>query len=181
MWTFYHPNGRKAMNGRYVNGSMSGEWNLYNTDGSLSAKGPYADGSQKGIWTYYERGRVKSRLTVNSGMADGKGWLYENGRLSGEGMLSGLPTKPKKSGMFREYYPNGKVRSEGEWMMNKKSGGFKEFYSSGALMAEGRYMNNKKNEMWKFYLKDGRTQDKEKTGYYMNGKLNKKLSKGFMN
>jgi antitoxin component YwqK of YwqJK toxin-antitoxin module len=89
-------------------------------------------------------------------------------------MMVGSAKNPKKNGPGKEFYPNGKVMSEGPYMMNRKSGKFKEYHPNGKLMAEGEYMNNKRNGTWKFYNPDGSV-DTNKSGYYMMGRLNKKI------
>jgi antitoxin component YwqK of YwqJK toxin-antitoxin module len=59
--------------------------------------------------------------------------------------------------------------------MNRKNGTFKEYYPDGTLKAEGNFMNNKKNGTWKFFTKDG-SKDSDKSGYYMMDRLNKRMS-----
>jgi antitoxin component YwqK of YwqJK toxin-antitoxin module len=108
-------------------------------------------------------------------MVNGNCKIYENGRLKGEGEMSGLPKNPRKNGIWKEMHPNGKVASEGPYRMDKKIGKFKEYHSNGALKAEGEYMNDKKNGKWTFYKEDGKTVNPELSGSYMMDKLNKKL------
>jgi len=176
-WTVYHENGKKKMTGKFINDKMEGLWQNFTPEGNLESEGPFVDNSQKGIWKYYEKnGQLKARYTLEGGMANGTGWIYENGKLIGEGNFTGLPGNVKINGMYKEFYPNGTVKSEGEYMLSRKTKAFKEYYPTGALMAEGEYMNNKRNGLWKFYQKDGKTRDQEQSGYYMMGTLNKKLT-----
>ena len=52
----------------------------------------------------------------------------------------------KKSGNFKEYYDNGKLKFEGEYINDKRSGYAKEYYDNDILKFEGEYLNDKRNE-----------------------------------
>jgi len=54
----------------------------------------------------------------------------------------------KLNGPYKEYYPNGKIKAEGEYMTGKKNGEWKFYLQNGALDAEnsGRYMLDKKSK-----------------------------------
>ena len=178
IWVMYYQNGNKAMTGKFDNDRKEGTWQVFHQDGWLESEGPYVKGGQTGIWNYYDnKKQIVARYTMKGAMINGPSWQYENGRLTGEGRLSGLVKNPKRNGEFKEYYPNGTVKSDGNYMMNKKSGLFKEYHPNGNLMAEGKYMNNVRNGDWKFYLQDGRSPDTVNSGYYGMGTLKKGLGK----
>ena len=100
----------------------------------------------------------------------------------------------------KEYYNNGKLEFEGEYLNDKRFigtaynkkwigtgyneyGGFmyklknningkgKEYYNSGELQFEGEYLNGKRNGQGKEYYKDGKI---EFEGEYLDGKRNGK-------
>jgi uncharacterized protein len=153
---------------------MEGKWTFFYPEGMVWNEGMFKNNTQVGVWTYYDKKKkITKKLTLKGAAVDGKGWLYENGILTGEYKMVGSAKNPKKNGPGKEFYPNGKVKSEGSYMMNRKTGAFKEYYPNGNLMAEGKYMNNKRNEKWIFYQKDGKTKDTSRSGFYMMGKHKK--------
>ena len=91
--------------------------------------------------------------------------------------MNGLPKGPKRQGTWKQFYGNGRVESEGIYMMDKKNGKFREYHQNGKLRAEGEYMNNKRNGNWTFYKEDGVTKDEELSGMYMMDSLKKNLSR----
>ena len=71
------------------------------------------------------------------GKYNGKGY-DENGKLIYE-LING-------NGKVREYYYNGKLSFEGEYLNGVKNGKGKEYKTSGELSYEGEYMNGKKTK-----------------------------------
>ena len=55
----------------------------------------------------------------------------------------------------KEFYPSGKLRSEGNIVDGKKEGIHKEYYESGQLWIEENYKNDKKNGVYREYYKTG--------------------------
>ena len=51
----------------------------------------------------------------------------------------------KRNGKVKEYYYNGKLIFEGEYLNGKRNGKGKEYYN-GKLIFEGEYLNGKKME-----------------------------------
>ncbi|MBN1501495.1 MAG: hypothetical protein JW982_15150 [Spirochaetes bacterium] len=169
-WTFYFDKGTKQMEGKFEKGLMSGIWRTYYTDGKAESFGEYSAGKKTGIWTYLnQKGQVTRKLTLNGDMVAGRCWLYENGKITGEGEMSGLADKPDKNGQWIEFHPNGKVKFEGAYIMGKREGKFKEYYPSGNLESEGEYMMGELNGICTFYRED-KSIDEEKSGNYMIGK-----------
>ena len=53
--------------------------------------------------------------------------------------------KGKRNGKGKEYYYNGRLKFEGEYLNGKKNGKGKEYdYISGLLFFKGEYLNNRK-------------------------------------
>ena len=80
------------------------------------------------------------------------------------------------NGKRKEYYENGKLKFEGEYIDGIRDGKGKEYYIDGELEFEGEYLNGKKwngkgynkNDNREFEIKDGKGEIKE---YDYNGKL----------
>ena len=81
------------------------------------------------------------------------------------------------NGIFAEFYPGTRSKkTEANYMIGKLNGKFTEFYPNGKVKAEGEYLAGKKNGNWKFYNADGSI-DYEISGQYMSDKLFNKLKK----
>ncbi|WP_081497737.1 toxin-antitoxin system YwqK family antitoxin [Caulobacter sp. AP07] len=58
----FYPNGQKACEGHYAEGSEQGLWRDYHQNGQLAAQGEYDKGVQVGLWNYWSPdGRSEQR------------------------------------------------------------------------------------------------------------------------
>ncbi len=67
----------------------------------------------------------------------------------------------------RDYYQNGKLKSEGWLRMGEKSDYWKYYHPNGAIAQKGHYKNNQRADYWYFYEEDGKISSE---GHYKNGK-----------
>lgn len=66
----------------------------------------------------------------------------------------------------KEYYDNGKLKSEG-WTKNGIKADYWKFYHpNGKLSEEGHFQNNKRTKYWHFYDQDGKHLQE---GHYLKG------------
>ena len=56
------------------------------------------------------------------------------------------------NGLIKEYYYNGKIKFEGEYLNGKKNGKVKEYDDYGQLIFEGEYLDGKRNGKGKEYF-----------------------------
>lgn len=87
--------------------------------------------------------------------------VWENVREIGaqyELALSGQFTEGSPTGLFEDYYPNGKVMAQFEVSkdLSKMNGKFKKYHPDGSVRAEGQFENDKGVGIWKFYSTDGK-------------------------
>ena len=76
---------------------------------------------------------------------------YDNGKLKFEGeYLNG-----KRNGKAKEFYHNGFLKFEGEYLNDERNGKAKEYYDNGNLIYEGEYLKGKKKGRAKVYNYDG--------------------------
>ncbi len=61
----------------------------------------------------------------------------------------------KKDGLWREYYQNGQLKSEGSYTSGLKEGLHKEWEEKGILLLEGFYTNGKANGLMKWFHERG--------------------------
>jgi uncharacterized protein len=226
-WKFSYDNGQVQMTGNFVIGKMTvkgtdqmlsqmnGKWQYFSKEGLLTKEGDYDKSKETGFWKFYTYKnnirKLRMELELKGGMAAGKGKVYENGLLAGEGVMMGTVkgifkklvngkeagednfmdtppdnlkenivfkwtgdwSLPRINGAWTEYYPGGKNKKvETSYMMGKMSGKYKEYFQNGKIKAEGEYLNDKKNGMWKVYNENG-TLNEEESGRWMMGKKSK--------
>jgi len=61
----------------------------------------------------------------------------------------------KKVGIWKTYYENGQLKSEGSYVSGQKDGLHKEYENNGILLLEGFYTNGKANGLMKWYHERG--------------------------
>ena len=59
------------------------------------------------------------------------------------------------NGIIREYFKNGTVSSEGEYINGSKTGEWKYYLVNGGLKAIGNYVNDEMDGHWKWYRENG--------------------------
>jgi len=168
LWKFYsYQNKTKRLLGMELTlkGGMAGGTGKIYENGALIATGNIM-GSVKGIYEKHVNGKSageESSIDVPS----------DNPKENTTYKWTGKWHLPKKNGAWTEYYPGGKnIKLEVTYMMDKFSGKYKEYFPNGKVKAEGEYMNDKKNGLWKVYNENG-TLNEEESGRWMLGKKSK--------
>lgn len=82
---------------------------------------------------------------------------YENGeiRCRYSRYLSADGTRWVRHGLFRAYYPDGSLASEGSYVDGLEAGLWRDFHANGQLAAEGTYDAGKEKDDWKYWDSDG--------------------------
>jgi antitoxin component YwqK of YwqJK toxin-antitoxin module len=61
----------------------------------------------------------------------------------------------RKEGLWKQYFPDGKIKSEFTYVNNSPNGYAKTYYRNGKLMEEGTWINNKWDGKYKYYYETG--------------------------
>lgn len=72
--------------------------------------------------------------------------------------------------VYREYFPNGQLRSFGLYRMNKATGIWEYYYENGKLRMKGEIVNSKNQGIWQYFHENGER--------YMEGKLENGVRSG---
>ncbi len=155
----YYENGEPKVLGYYLEktGKKHGEWTYYFENGKLMRTEKYEDGkliSKKGLTRFekvFEKGELVWHKPIN-----GVGFVDENN---------------KKSGEWKFYDENGKLRQIGSYMDGKREGEWKHYHKNGKLSDIGSYRDGKQEGGWKEYDESGELRDGEWKRYYENGEL----------
>ena len=167
---------------RYIEGKRNGKGKEFSSkDGKLLFEGEYKNGKRHGKgkeYIYFPNWPLKELKFEGyylNGRKHGKGREYDyfdfgikftfdgeyyNGdKLIGKGYdrYNNLILKIDKDKKGKEYFNDGKLKFEGEYLKGLRHGNGKEYYMNGALKFEGEYLKG---------LRCGKGKE-----YYMNGTL----------
>lgn len=150
-WKYYSLNGKINMEEYYSNGNPDGYSTYYSIDGVKKFETFYRDGIAKRVDVFNEKGRLNQRLELQHGsgefeMKNSKGVVVKKGTFKGG----------EWDGKLLNYFPNGKVSSEENYVNGYLHGIQKNYYLNGNLKEDITYEYN---------LRDGKS-----TAYYESGK-----------
>lgn len=179
IWKTFYNNRRTKTEATYKNNLLNGYLKYYSPDGQLDKAELYIDGilQEEGensinfeiIPTYSDNGKVIEETTYNAlGQKDGvsrqfndsgevvKSSIFNNDFLIAEGGT--IDKQGRKQGYWKEYYLNGKLKNEGEYLDNQKYNKWKYYYENGKAEQIGKYnKNGKPINDWIWYYQNGDT------------------------
>ena len=143
----YYDNGQLKIEGQYLNSQPTGKWKYYYESGQLSSIYSYTEGKLDiEFVTYFEDGVIKSQ-TLKEGDEYISKSFYENGKL--------LSVSQYKTGYYKEYLQNGKLKVEATYVDFELVGDWKSFYENGALEWLVTYKDDYREGVYKQYYSDG--------------------------
>lgn len=120
---------------------------------------------------YYPNGKVKISAMFRNGVPEGimrqydsagmieKTMLYKNGFVAGEGIVK---EDGNRHGPWKDYYPDGSLKAEGNYDNGKQTGLWKFYYPGGKIEQTGKYSKSGKLEgTWKWYFDSGQLHREE--------------------
>ncbi len=128
-FTAWYDNGRKLLQGEYVNGKAEGLWTRWHQSGKLKSTFHDKGGEFHGVLTqYYEKGQTLRTGSYVDGKEEGvfRVW-WEDGALKIEEYYQ----DGELEGVSRNYYPNGQLESEGKYVDGRKVGPSNTWYHTG--------------------------------------------------
>ena len=172
-FTYYYPSKKvKAIMQFDASGKVSRSL-MYDEDGTLIAFGKYVNKEKDSIWTHYApSGHISYKETYSKGQLHGPKTIYH----IPEDKSSKSPQqiaqqyhydKGKLAGEVKEYFPNGTLRSEGNYVNEHYEGVVKKYHPNGKIMIIERYKNNFKHGWWIGYDENGKEIGRR---YFWNGK-----------
>lgn len=153
LWTYFHFNGNKQSEGKYLKGKPFGEWTNWQEDGKILNKINYDDkGLKQGVFIeYLYRIPETHELYFVNDTLDGK-VTYRH--FDGHVIIAGNYRKGKRDGKWNWYYPSGKIQSEGDYLDDGNEGHWIYFFENGNKDNEGIYHKGKKDSEWVFYFEN---------------------------
>jgi len=174
IWKFFWENGTVKEEGTYQNDKKQGFFKYYDESGNLKYVEKYdhdnlikdvPETRQMDVKTvYYANGKPKITATYYKGVPEGirrefneegrviKGYVFANGILKYEGITD---EDGKRQGFWKEFYPAGELKSEGNYQDSKQQGIWKFYFENQKIEIEGAYHNGKKEGSWFWYYPNG--------------------------
>ena len=116
--------------------------NRRDQNGKIIYSGPYRNQIPVGIHREFGAdGKVTNSFIYND-----EGLLLSEGIVDEAGNFNGR---------WKDLYPNGKIRSEGQYTDNRRSGSWKFYNVLGNLEQTGSYNNGRPDGLWKWYYDNG--------------------------
>lgn len=189
-WKELYENDAVKNDGFYRDGKRDGIFREFDRNGRVTKKEEYRNDilveTVKEIQEkydvkrdYYEDGKVKSIGTYKRGLPEGvfreydaKGNLKDTAKIYSEGRLlrqGKLDDQGKEQGLWREFYDDGKIKSEGHYKDGKREKKWNFYFNNGHVEQTGEYVNGKPSGEWIKYFSDGKLNRDE---FYENGKEN---------
>jgi uncharacterized protein len=146
IWKFYNEQGKLTFEYTYKEGKKNGPLKTYNKDGYVEVEDQYINNMKQGTTTsFYKNGKVKETIPFKEGREEGKGYEYDStgtiititeykaGFVKNTERINRKDANGQKQGSWKEFWPNGKIKTDGRYLNDKKDGYFKEYNEFGNL------------------------------------------------
>ena len=187
-WIEFWDNWAIKTEGEYKNDLKHGYFKEYSKEGVLLSTSKYIDGliqedvaelAKLDIKTeYYPDGNVKIVASYKDDVPEGirreynpkgqvvAGYIFKNGDIIGEGIID---DEGMRDGPWKDYYPNGALKSDGQYETGKRTGLWKFYHPNGVLEQTGSYnKDGKEDGTWTWYFATG---DLLREESYFNGMI----------
>ena len=125
------------------------------------ADGKFVHRQKDSVWNYYSDvdGKRVASETYQEGVKEGPSIIYypESGKIF-EWTTYHLG---HKWGVWKKYFPDGRLSQEGFYLNDTLMGDFKVFFLNGKLQMKGSYKNGLQNGFWLFYDSTGQIRRKQ--------------------
>lgn len=171
IWKEFYPSGIVKKEVYYFDDAMDGYLKEYTPKGNLISATKYVKGVlQTNVpelakldtkTEYYQGGFIKSIGTYKNGLPEGAhrqfspdgkvvgAKMYAEGILTGEGIID---TAGRQQGPWKEYHPNGQLKSKGEYLNSKRIGEWVYYFPNGKMEQIGKFDNKGRAQgVWKWY------------------------------
>jgi uncharacterized protein len=169
-WRDYYPDKQVRAEGAYTDNRRTGVWKFYNEAGKLEQTGSYNNGRPDGLWKwYFDNGAILREEDYFQGQRDGAFTEYsQTGDIIGQGQFS----DGEKNGDWK--VKSGNITEEGKYIIGLKDGLWKSYYPDGKLRSKGSYVQGNPDGQQMLYFEDGKPREEQ---YYKMGLRQKTWNK----
>ncbi|HTF04660.1 MAG TPA: hypothetical protein VK826_11580, partial [Bacteroidia bacterium] len=153
-WKFYNEQGKLSLEYTYKEGKKTGPLKTYSAEGKLLTEETYVSNTKHGLtYEYFTNGNTKKTIPFVEGREEGIGYEYDStgviiaittykaGFVQSTDRINRRDANGLRQGLHKEFWPNGKTKSEGRYLNDKKHGYFKEYNEVGNLMNATKWDN----------------------------------------
>ena len=132
----YFANGQLSTTGWYDSDIQVDSWIYYNEKGIMTERSYYLDNDLCGYKeSYYANGKLDDEEVYQNG------WLIRVNQYDTLGNLLYSARFDKGNGHYKEIFPDGKTKSEGEYVRGEWDGIFKNYHCDGSILTM-KYFNH---------------------------------------
>ncbi len=176
LWKWFYADGKIQSEGTYKHGLKNGVFKTYDQQGNLKNIEKYLDDQKQTDAEeitklevkrdYFPNGKIKIEGTYRNGQADGirrefnekgeveKTFLMKNGQVTAEGIVE---ANGQRKGVWKEFYPDGSVKANGQYTDDFKSGYWEYFHPNGTLEQKGSFdEKGQYSGVWQWYDESSR-------------------------
>lgn len=152
IWKFYSEEGILREEIAYKNNQRQGLRKIYSKDGFLEKTVPYSADKINGLaFDFYTNGAINIETPYVDGLENGLSYVfsetgeiitlkkYENGILINQDFINRKNKDGEKQGVWKEFYEDRTVKTEGRYEDSKKQGYWKEYAPNGELIQTLKY------------------------------------------
>ena len=152
IWKFYNAEGILTEEISYEAGKRNGVTKKYSKEGFLLSSTPYKNDRKQGVaFTYYSDGNIHTGTPFVNGVENGKEYEfnpkddiititeYQNGIFVKQEKINRKDKSGDKQGLWKEFYEDRTVKTEGRYQDNLKHGYWKEYSTKGMLVATYKF------------------------------------------
>ena len=152
--------------GKEFDSNLSGELKTYHPNKSIKETIPLNKGSVSGTYrSYYSNGQIREEILYENGKQSGeRTTYYENGNKK----FSITKSQSPKGNLHSHYYENGNLKSTEIYISKRdRDGKWIQYYPNGQMKSEAEFINDKflVQNCWR---EDGTQIMKDGTGLYIN-------------
>lgn len=128
-WMWFYENGKTLREENYVNGKLEGKYSEYDEKGNIISQGEFYDDKEEGKWIIHY-GDFIEEGSFKEGLRDGE-WkgTYDNGNKAYEVIFH----DDNPDGNYKSYWPNGKPKETGIYILGRKHGLWQKYDETGIL------------------------------------------------
>ncbi len=151
-WNFYREDSTLERSINYRNDLKNGPEKIYLAEGILIEEFINENGIKNGeAKYYYESGELKKVVNFINNREEGKSTeydvdgriitllIYRNGFIYSEERINRYDSNNKRTGIWRDLYPDGLIKEDGNWANGLRNGVFKFFNKKGDLEKLEKY------------------------------------------
>lgn len=151
VWVFYYKDGKEEQRGNYHKGKPDGDWKWSYANGQTWREESFYEGLEEGLATEYnDTGKVVSKGNYLDGEKEGE-WIIDLGDHREEGAY----VAGQKNGVWKHYFPTGKLKFEGKFTQGMEDGKHVFYFENGKMKTVGHFKFGLKEGDWFEYTEDG--------------------------